>query len=315
MSQVPAPSDKTNPIPWKADLALVLATLFWGSTFVVVKDALADTSTLVFLFLRFALATVAAAIWFRCWRWPKASRAEWAAGLIAGSCLFASYWFQVQGLVDTTASKSAFLTGLNVVIVPVMLAVRHLRWPAPLQVIGSAVATAGMALMTLEGPLTAVNRGDLLSIGSAFAFSVHIILTSHFAPKVLMPRFLTTQFAVVAALGAATFWWAEPARLHPTMALAGAVVMTATLPTVASFALMTWSQQITPATRAALFFTLEPLFAWVTGFVVAGEILSRQATWGALLILLGVLATEIAPIFRKKPISRTTGEARPESLY
>jgi hypothetical protein len=162
---------------WRADLALAFITLIWGSTFVVVKEALADSSTLLFLALRFSLAAVSLAIVFR----PLPSKFSapgplLKGGILAGLCLFSGYAFQTFGLRYTTPSKSAFITGLSIVLVPAFNALLQRRAPHPSEALGVLIAAAGMALMTLRADSLRAEFGDLLTLGCAAAFAAHILV-------------------------------------------------------------------------------------------------------------------------------------------
>ncbi len=286
---------------WGAELALVGNAFIWGSTFVLVKEALDDASTLVFLALRFSLASVALAFAFR--PLPSkfvAGKPLVLGGLAAGVFLFAGYMFQTLGLRLTTPSKSAFITGLSIVMVPVFAAILQRKNPLLSEWVGVGVATAGMGLLTLEGPWTSLNRGDLLTLGCAVAFAIHMIVVGHYAPKFGFQALTLVQVATSAVLSGALLWWVETPFLRWTPGLVFALVVTALLATALAFSVMSWAQQYTSATRTALIFALEPVFAWATSFVLEGELLSRQATAGAVLILGGILLVELKPFgFRR----------------
>jgi drug/metabolite transporter (DMT)-like permease len=285
---------------WSAELALVGNAFIWGSTFVVVKSALDDASTLVFLALRFTLAAVALGVAFR----PLPSKfaagpALVRAGMVAGLFLFCGFLCQTLGLRYTTPSKSAFITGLSIVIVPVLAAAVQRKAPRLPEWMGVAIATFGLGLLTLEGPISRVNAGDLLTVGCAIAFAIHILVVGFYVPKFGFQALTLVQVATSAGL-AAMFWWVEPVVLRPSAGLLFALVVTALLATALAFSVMTWAQQYTSPTRTALIFALEPVFAWATSFALTGELLSRRATAGALLILAGIVLVELKPFGLKK---------------
>jgi drug/metabolite transporter (DMT)-like permease len=279
-------------IAWRADAALLLACLFWGVTFVLVQGVLPDASPAVFLAFRFALALLLVPLLV-----PVRKPVPWAAGATAGVALWVSYWLQTEGLRYTTPSKSAFITGMNVVLVPVLVSIANRRWLRSRQAAAALVATVGLGLLTLEGQGTwAINWGDLLTLGCALAFSVHVILVGRYANQVDPGAFLAVQLAVVAALSALTAS-AEGWPFRPTPALAWAVVITAALPTAAAFALMIWAQRFVAPSRAALLFTTEPVFAAAASYAWLGERFSRNAAAGAILILVAIWIAE-AGFFR-----------------
>ena len=288
-----------RPPGWLVDSSLVFMTLIWGATFVMVKRALADASTLLFLTIRFASAAFVLAVIFRTY-WRKDSsagnlRISIGGGLLAGLCLFGGYVFQTVGLRYTSASKAAFITGFTTPMVAVLSAIVYRRAPQLIELLGVAVAFLGMAMMTIPSDRFQISGGDLLVSGCAVAYAFHILVTGRFAGKVNMGIFMITQIATGAAVGAATFWWAEPVRLHWTMPLVTALAVTSLLATALGFTIQTWAQRWSSPTRTALFFTMEPVFAWITSYLVAGEVLSSRGALGAALILTGVLLVELKP--------------------
>jgi drug/metabolite transporter (DMT)-like permease len=261
----------------------------------MVKRALADTSTLLFLTIRFGAAALVLALIFRKdFRAPNL-KSSIGGGALAGLCLFGGYVFQTVGLRYTTASKAAFLTGFTTPMVAVLSAIVYRRAPQRIEVLGVAIAFLGMALMTIPSDRFQIGAGDLIVSACAVAYAFHILVTGRFAIRVNMGVFITTQIATGAAVGAASFWWAEPVRLHWSLPLIGTLAVTSLLATALGFTIQTWAQRWSSPTRTALFFTLEPVFAWITSYVVAGEVLSPRGALGAALILAGVLIVEFRP--------------------
>ncbi len=286
---------------WRAELALAAVTLIWGATFVLVKQALDDVSTLLFLTLRFSLAGLAllAAFRGRYGGGPRLARGL-RGGLLAGTLLFAGYVFQTTGLRHTTPSKSAFITGLYVVLVPILATAVYRKAPLLPEAAGVLLAGAGMALMTLEPDTLAIGRGDLLTLGCALAYAGHILALGRFSAGGSFEVLSVTQIGVAALLAGGTFWWAETPYFRLSWTLLAAVAVTGLLATALAFTVQAWAQQHTTATRTALLFALEPVFAWVTSFLVAGEVLSRRAALGAALILGGILLAELKPFARRR---------------
>src|ERR1700676_3372642 len=170
-----------KPPGWLVDLSLVVVCLIWGTTFILVKLALADISTLVFLTLRFTAATVVlAAIFRKQFRTPNL-RMSLRAGLLAGLCLFTGYVLQTFGLKYTSASKTGFLTGLYIPLVPLFSGLIYKKIPKLWELCGVAAAFAGMALMTIQTDLLDINKGDLLVAGCAVVYAFHIILLGRFS--------------------------------------------------------------------------------------------------------------------------------------
>ncbi|HTC35462.1 MAG TPA: DMT family transporter [Bryobacteraceae bacterium] len=287
-----------RPSSWKVDGSLVAVTLIWGSTFVLVKQALADVSTLLFLTLRFSIAAVALAIIFhKEFRAPNA-RASLGRGVIAGIFLFGGYVLQTAGLQYTSASKAGFITGMYVPLVPIIGGLVLQKLPQISELIGIAIACAGMVLLTVQKDIFDINRGDLLVLGCAAAYSCHILILGRFSPQSNVGVLTVAQIATGALLGASTFWWIEPVRLAWTPNVWLALGVTSLLATALAFFVQTWAQRYSSPTRTVLIFSLEPVFAWLTSYLITGEVLSGRGVAGAVLILIGILVVELKPIRR-----------------
>ena len=278
-----------------AEALLVWNALIWGATFVVVKSALAGISPLYFLALRFSLATVALLVLFR--GVGKSAR-DWksvGAGVLIGSLLFAGYLTQTLGLRLTSAPKSAFITGLCSVLVPVLAAVAYRIRPQVAEVAGLLVATVGMALMTLNGSIGAISRGDLLTLACAFAFAAHIVTLGHYSGTVSFELLSVTQIATSAVWSWSLLWWMEKPRVQWRPSVVCAILVTGLLATALAFTIQAWAQRYTTSTRTALIYMLEPVTAWLTSYFLTGEGLSGRAAAGAGLILGGVVLVEVKP--------------------
>ena len=277
-----------------AELALFAVTVIWGVMFVVVKNALTDISPFLFLALRFSIAAlILGAVYGR-----KVRRTALKAGVLAGSLLFAAFVFQTEGLALTTPSKSAFLTGLSVPMVPLASSLVYRIRPRKFEVAGILIASIGMAMMTLPSGKFEMSTGDFLSLLCAVTFALHIVVMGHFSPIVGFETLAVAQVTVAALLGFLSAGLFGPVRFHPTPALGAAVLVTGILATALAFTTMAWAQQYTSPSRTALILALEPAVAWLTSYVVAGEVLSDRGKIGAGLILAGVLLVELK---RSKP--------------
>jgi drug/metabolite transporter (DMT)-like permease len=301
-----------------AEALLVWNALIWGATFVVVKSALAGISPLYFLALRFSLATVALLAIFRgvgkttapfghgSDEVGKGAR-DWksvGAGVLIGSLLFTGYLTQTLGLRLTSAPKSAFITGLCSVLVPVLAAVVYRIRPQAAEIAGLLVATVGMGLMTLHGSIGAISRGDLLTLACAFAFAAHIVTLGHYSGSVSFELLSVTQIATSAVWSWGLLWWIEKPRVEWRPSVVCAILVTGLLATALAFTIQAWAQRYTTSTRTALIYMLEPVTAWLTSYFLTGEGLSGRAAAGAGLILGGVVLVEVKPwTSRPHPLS------------
>jgi drug/metabolite transporter (DMT)-like permease len=280
----------------KAEAALVLNTVVWGATFVLVKAALLDISPLLFLALRFSLATGALLALFRKSRRAPFRGKEAAAGALAGVFLFSGYLFQTLGLRLTTAPKSAFITGLTSVMVPLLAALVYRSRPQVSEVAGVLVATAGLGLMTLDRAGGWIGRGDLLTFFCAIGFAAHIVTLGHFSEYMRFQLLSVAQVGAAAVLALSLFWWAETPYVRWRPAVICAILVTGLLATALAFTIQAWAQQYTTSTRTGLIYMLEPVFAWITSYGIMGEGLSGRAAAGAALILGGVVLVELKPL-------------------
>jgi drug/metabolite transporter (DMT)-like permease len=290
----------------RAYLLMLFVVAVWGSTFVLIKSALADATPAAFNLVRMSLAFLVLGVaYHRVWR----SIRPWhiTSGAIVGLCLATGYQFQTIGLVRTTPSKSAFLTGLVVVLVPLLSSIPGLcppgarapRWNAFL---GAALGFLGIVLLTapaagagLLPDFSSINMGDLLTLGCAVGFAFHCIALSHFSPRIGFQPLALLQVGWCAVFMAISLPFLERPHMTWTPRLLVALGVAAVLATAAAFSIQSWAQSILPPTHTALILTLEPVFAWITSFVVMGERLGLRAASGALLILAGIALTELVP--------------------
>ena len=290
----------------RAYLLMLFVVAVWGSTFVLIKYALADATPAAFNLVRMSLAFLVLGVaYHRVWR----SIRPWHifSGAIVGLCLATGYEFQTIGLVRTTPSKSAFITGLVVVLVPLLSSIPGLRTPgaraprwnaftgAALGFTGIVLLTAPSADASLLPDFSSINLGDILTLGCAVGFAFHCIALSHFSPRIGFQPLALLQIGWCAVFMAISLPFLEHPHIDWTPRLMIALGVAAVLATAAAFSIQSWAQSILPPTHTALILTLEPVFAWITSFVVLGERLGLRAASGALLILTGIALTELVP--------------------
>jgi drug/metabolite transporter (DMT)-like permease len=296
----------------RAYVLMLLVVAVWGSTFVVVKGALGDASPAAFNLIRMTLAfAVLAVAYHRFWRGIRLWQV--GAGAVVGLCLAVGYQFQTTGLARTTPSKSAFITGLLVVLVPLFSLIpgvrppgaRLPRWNA---FAGAALAFAGILLLTAPATgvasggaagflpdLTSINLGDVLTLGCAIGFAFHCLALSHVSPRIGFQQLALLQVGFCALFMGLSLPFIEHPQVTWTPRLLVALAIAAVLATAAAFSIQSWVQAVLPPTHTALILTMEPVFAWVTSFLFMGERLGLRPATGALLILAGIALTELAP--------------------
>ncbi len=265
-------------------LALLLTTIIWGATFPATKAALEQIPPFSFLFLRFLLGALLVGLWLLAVRHAfRRERAVLQASAIATVFLFLGYVLQTVGLRYTSASNSAFLTALYVIIVPVIL--RRFTWRI---VAATIIATAGLWL--LVKPSASMNLGDVMTFGCAVAFAGHIVCLERFTRRFDAPSLLAWQMAAMPVLLAPALLWeqAPAGAFAPTAVLLVGLGVTGGLATGA-FAVQMWAQQIVPAQQVALVFASEPAYAAWLSWYFLGETLDTAGWIGSGLILAAVV--------------------------
>jgi drug/metabolite transporter (DMT)-like permease len=301
LSAAPAPqiAIQASPVRWRADLGLAFVAFIWGTTFVVVKLALRDISTMYFLALRFSLASVCLLVLFlSTLRRSDAGTVSRGlrGGAVAGLFLWTGYVLQTVGLKYTSPGNSGFLTGLYIVLVPLISAAVYRRWPQIRELGGITVAGCGMVVLTfpsLDRNLH-INTGDLLTIGCAVAFAFHLLVLGYYSQRERFEAVALGQIVCAALLSGASLVM-EPPRAVWTGGVIFAIGLTAVFATALAFSVQTWAQQYTTPTRTALIFALEPVFALATAVLTGSQALTGLAATGGALILTGILLVELKP--------------------
>ena len=271
-------------------LALVGVAAVWGATFVMVKDAVERYPLYGFLGLRFAIAVLAFAVLF-----PRAfarfDRGAVRVGLLAGFMLTLGYVFQTWGLQDTTASKAAFITGMFVIITPVMQAVLLRHPPRLLTAIGAVIAFVGLWFLSDAGT-GGWTVGDTRVLLCAFAYSAHMIVLGSLGRKHDVGALTMMQLITVAVACGAISLATERPGLPPDGGVWIALVVTGVLASAVAFGVQTLAQRYISPAKTALVLILEPVFGGLFGWLV-GEAIGVGGLVGAALILTGMILAEV----------------------
>ncbi len=277
----------------KPTLALLLTSLIWGVTFVAVKSALESVSPLFFVALRFTIGAVTALVLVR----PSAGlRASLLAGIPLGVLLASAYAAQTIGLVETTPSRSAFLTALSIGLVPFCAAALGQGRVRLGGYLALALVLPGLWCVTRPGGtslgLGGWNVGDSWTVVCAALFAWHIALLSRFAGKQDAGGLVFSQLATTAVLAYPVAIVAEDVALEWTPEVIVALIVTGIFASTVTSWLQTWAQSKVSASRAALIFATEPVFAALFSALVLGERFGWMGFLGAALILSGVILSE-----------------------
>lgn len=271
------------------------AAFLFGTTFVVVQDAIDDVEPVPFLAVRFLIGAAALAPIAARRRTRAPAPALGRAGVIVGAALAVSYVLQTVGLQYTTTQRSAFLTYLLVLFVPLIDAVVWRRRPGFHVALGVAIALCGVLLLTGGG--VAFGWGEALSVGCAVGFAAHIVLVAQWAPRLDLVRLNTVQLGTVGAL-----------CLLPGFVMGGygfeagawiAAAYTGVAASSVAFLLQLYGQSGVEATRASLLLLMEPVFAAAIGYL-AGERLGWGGATGAVLVLVALAVVELGDRARRR---------------
>ena len=280
-----------------AEFILVTVTIFWGGTFPLVKDAIEEIPVMAFLWLRFALAAVILLVWAGWAQVRGLGKNGWFRGVGLGALLFASYAFQTFGLALTSSANAAFVTGLNVVWVP-LLAGPVLSKPAAAgSRIGVVCALIGLFMLTYQAPWR-LNPGDALVLVCSLFVAFHILGLDAWTHGYDGRALAFVQIGTMAVLSLAGSLLFEPVTWPRVWApkVYWAIIVCSLFATVYAFWAMTVFQKMTTPTRAALIYTLEPVFGAMMAVLYAGERLTGIAWTGGVLIVLGMIVAEIWPL-------------------
>lgn len=290
----------------KADLALLFVTVSWGASFLLTKNALDGLETFNFLAVRFGIATLVSMVVF-IKDMLRMNRKTLFLGIGVGALMFASYGLQTVGITMTTISKSAFITGTSVLMVPMFAALFLKRMPDRSSLLGAFMAFVGLGLMTLTGgsaeagASAGLNLGDFLTLLCAVGFALYILAVGKYTVQVDSVPFAIVQLGTVAVFSAVTSFAFET----PVVPSGGnawfAILFLAIVCTSMAFIVQNVAQKYTTSTHTALIFSGEPVFAAMFAYVVAGEVLGMNGVIGGGLILLGMLVAELNVLERLMP--------------
>ncbi len=275
----------------KAELSLLLLTFIWGTTFPLVKTALSFSSAFVFLTFRFGLAALAIWLIFSK-KISFQSKGILKAGGIIGIFLFSGFAFQTLGLKYTAASKSAFITGLFVVMIPPLSFLILKEKIRIFSLIGVMLAVSGLYLLTRPKG-SEFNIGDLFTFFCAISFSFHVIFVQIYTKRFDFLTLTFIQILITTFLALPFMFVFETIRLiyHPYLLIA--ILVCAILATALALFIQNRMQKDTTAVKASLIYAMEPVFAAIFSYFFLSEFLGWLGLLGGGLILSGMLCSEL----------------------
>ncbi len=293
-----------------ADISLVFVALFWGSNFVIIKQALDVIHPFTYLGIRFIIAALLLAPFF----WKRLARApvrDYLDGCLIGLFLFGGFAFQTVGLLYTTPANSGFITNTAVIIVPFLYFLVTRRSPGWWAYVGGLLAASGLYLLSAN-EVAGLGIGDALTLVCAFLFAGHLVAIGIFVQRSDAIVLAVTQIAFtgVASMTAALIFEPTALMLHQPPAIWGAILYAVVFCTIGAFVAQTYAQRFTPPTHASLILSLEAAFAGLFSYLFWDEIFTMQKLIGAALILAGILTTELRPVLAAKVSARRAALAR-----
>jgi len=289
-----------KPTEFLADLSLLFVAIIWGSTFIIVKQSVEATPVFSFLFMRFALAGMLL-ILINAPKLKAIDKGVFIDGVMLGMTLFLAYAFQTFALTVTSASITAFITGLFVVFVPVLSSVFLRKLPRQEAMIGVVFATIGLALITLQGKFH-ISFGEFLALVCAFFIAIHIILTDKLSRRNDFGLLTLVQINIVALFSLIFSFFLDP-RVIPIQfnnQLIFSLIINSIFATFVAFVIQTSMQKYTTPTKAAIIFIMEPVSSAFFSYWIGGELLTAKQYVGTSFILFAMVFTEAGTYLKMK---------------
>jgi drug/metabolite transporter (DMT)-like permease len=288
---------------YKAEIILLFVTFSWGLTFPLIKISLEFISPVFFISIRFFIALILFCLLFRR-KIIFSDFSKWKYGIILGIFIFFGFAFQTVGLKFTTASKSAFITGTSLIIIPFAQYFILKHKPKPENIAGAIVVIAGLYILS-ESYLTKPNTGDILTLFCATAFAIHIVLLDKYSRVInfnylVFGQFLTmTILSLIFMLIFEVFIY-DDLYINLSTDLIFPIFYTSVFSILMSIILMTKYQHETTPLRAGIIYNMESLFAVFFAFILLGEILNLNQIIGAIIMLLGLFVSEFCGLIKIK---------------
>lgn len=284
---------------FKADICLLLTTVAWGSSFPIVSLALKSFPPYSFVMLRYLLASgMLLIVCFK--RLKNINRETVIAGLLVGITVFLGTIFQTAGLVYTSPSKSGFITGLNVAMVPILVAIIYKKIPDIKVIIGIVFSIMGLGIMSINGSMS-LNFGDGITIAAAFMFSVQILVVDRYAHKVDILLFTFIEFFATGTLSVIPSGLIEHFDFRFNAVSVFGIIFTAIFCTVIAYSIQNKMQPYTSPAHAAIIYLAEPVFGAIFSIFI-GDRLTGRTFIGCILIFFGMIVINLRVILSKTRI-------------
>ncbi len=295
MSPEKSSDHKTFTVTYKAEIVLMIITLSWGLSFPLLKISLNFISPFLFLFLRFFITVTVFCFIYRS-KLDLSRFIEWKNGIILGIFLFSGFAFQTIGLKFTTASKSAFITGTSLIVIPFAQYFILKLKPRPENIIGALIVLAGLYILS-EAYFSDPNTGDVLTLISALSFAIYVVLLNKYTTESNFNYLAFGQFLTMSALSFVfvlifeVFIYKEIFFYFDTVLLL-TLFYTSVFSTLISIILITKYQRETTPLRASIIYNMEAVSAVFFSFIILGEVLNFNQMTGAFIMIAGLVISE-----------------------
>lgn len=291
-------NDKSKLATWM----ILLGVVFWGATFVFIKQAVNFVDVFSFLSVRFIIAGLLLCLIF-CKKFKKYNREILWKGILIGSILAVAFILQTIGIKFTTASNAAFIIGLNVVIVPFIVAFLDKKIPNIKQILAIVLAIIGLGLITIK-PGFSINTGDWLVALAAAVLAIHLVSVSRLVKKIDASLFSITQLLTVGVItGITGFIVNKEIVISNEYVVWQAILFCAIFASAYMYTTQAYMQRYITELKAAIIFSFEPLFAAIIAFFYLGERMTLLAIGGGIIMLFAMVVSE----FKKNIVSDTRG--------
>ncbi len=297
---------KTPRQKWLPDSVLLLTAAIWGFAFIAQRSGMRSMGPFTFNAVRFLVGGLTLLLIYRLFlrklpdrdeSVPLSKNADWLGGLLTGLVLFAGASLQQVGLVGTDAGKAGFITGLYVVLVPILGLLIGKR-TSPFNWVGALLAAVGLYLLMVTGTF-GIARSDLLVLIGALVWAVHVHLVGHFSPRIGAVKLAITQFLVTGVLSlVAAFIFEQPSFTQLQAGLLP-LLYASFLSVATAYTLQVVAQKWADPAHAAIILSLEGAFAALGGWWLLGEQLDVRGLLGAAVMLAGMLISQVGP--KKSP--------------
>ena len=286
------------------DGMLLITAIVWGSGFVGTVIALQYLTAYQVMAGRFVLAAIILSLLFGKKFRTFTKPVIWK-GAVLGTILYIGFALQTVGLEYTTPSKNAFLTAINVVIVPIIAYMVYKRKVDRHETIGAMIAIIGIGFISLQGSMT-INIGDALSIACAVAFAFDIFYTNHFVKKEDAISLTIVQFITASLIGVVAVVIQGDIPTTVEKEAVYSIIYLAVFSTTIAYVCQNIAFTYTTATKGAIILSLEAFFGMILSVLFLQEVLTGRMMIGAALIMAAILITELKPSLQRKRIVKNT---------